>query len=921
MPKLVLVDGHSLAYRAYHALPPALQTSAGELTNASFGFTSMLLTVLEEERPDYVVVAFDKGPSFRVREYAEYKAHRSKMPDEMRVQMAWIREIVEAFGIPIVELEDYEADDVLGTLACQGRDADLNVVIVTGDRDALQLVNERVTVFTSGRRFSDVIRYTPEKVRERYELEPEQLIDLKALLGDKSDNIPGVRGVGEKGGTKLLKKYGDLEGIYDHLEEISTRYRNALVKARDVAFLSRKLGRIVCDAPVELDLERAQSGRGYDRDRVLELMQRLELRSLVSRVPAGPAEPAAHKGEQLSLFSEEEGEEELPSSEDLGCYHLVADEATLEELAELLREARVVTVDTETTGLRSMQADLVGISITDRDGEAWYLPVMAPPGEKTLDLALVQQHLGPILVDPEVVKQGHNLKYDLKVLERHGMPMRGTLFDTMIAEWVINPDSPNLGLKNLSWARLGIQMTEITELIGTGRNQKTMAEVQVVEVVPYACADVDVPHRLARILRPELEEREQLALLRDLEMPLLPILAEMERTGVKLDTAWLQELSEELAGRLSYLEQEIYHYADAEFNVNSPQQLSEVLFDQLCLPARGVRKTKSGYYSTRAEVLDGLLGEHPIIQAILDYRELAKLKSTYVDALPELVNPETGRVHTSYNQTGTVTGRISSTNPNLQNIPIRSEEGRRVRRAFVAEEGWRLVGADYSQVELRVVAHISGDRRMIEAFERGEDIHASTAAAVYGVPIDEVTYDMRRVAKSVNFGLIYGQSAYGLARELGMTPEDADAFIKRYFERFPGVEAYMQRVQQEVAEKGYVETLMNRRRYFPELGPGSRASRGRRQVVAMRMAINAPIQGTAADIIKLAMLRLDRALKERGSRARMLLQVHDEIVLEVPKDEVKSLEPLICEAMENAFDLVVPLNVEVEIGQNWEEMK
>ena len=919
--KLVLVDGHSLAYRAFHALPVEMKASTGELTNASYGFTSMLLTVLADEKPDYVIVTFDKGPSFRVREYAEYKAHRAKMPGEMRQQMSRIREIVETLGIPIVELEDYEADDLLGTLSRQAADVGLDVVIVTGDRDALQLVDDHITVLTSGRRFSDTLHYTPDKVRERYGLEPPQLIDLKALMGDKSDNIPGVRGVGEKGGISMLKKYDSLDGIYAHLDELTTRYQNALTKGRDSAYLSRRLGRIVCDAPVTLDLATAKMDRGYDRDRALALMQQLEFRSLARRLPGVDVATGGGKrgSGQLSLFGDEEASGTGAQRPALGEYHLVGDESALARLATQLSQAPIVAFDTETTGTDSMVAALCGISITDREGEAWYIPVRAPEADPVLPIEAVIRHLSPVLADNATTKVGHNLKYDIKILKRHGLDVVGPLFDTMLAEWVLDPGSRNLGLKNQAWARLGIQMTEITALIGKGRDQKTMDQVPLAHVVPYASADADMTLRLAALLKPELEERQQMQLFSELEMPLLPVLIDMEMAGVKLDTAWLKALSEELASRLESLKAEIYRHAGVEFNINSTQQLSNVLFKRLGLPTRGVHKTKSGHYSTRAGVLEDLRGAHPIVDLILAQRELSKLKSTYVDALPQLVNPHTGRVHTSYNPAGTVTGRLSSSNPNLQNIPIRTQEGRRVRRAFVAEDGWLLIGADYSQVELRVMAHVSQDAGLIGAFERGEDVHATTAAAVYGVPLDEVTYEQRRIAKAVNFGLIYGQGAYGLSRQLGISVDDADTFIKRYFARFPQVRAYMDRVQVEAAKRGYVDTLLRRRRFFPGLLSDSRASTNQRQN-AIRMAINTPIQGSAADIIKLAMLRMHAALKENGLRSRMILQVHDELVLEVPEDEREVVIPLLEEAMGGAFELVVPLKVDVEIGRNWGEM-
>lgn len=913
--KLMLIDGHSLAYRAFHALPPDLTSPSGELTNASFGFTSMLLTVLAAEAPEYVVVCFDKGPSFRVAVYDGYKAHREKMPDEMRGQMTRIREMVQAFGFPIVELADFEADDLLGTLAGQAASEGLDVVIVTGDRDALQLVQDRVTVLTSGRRFSDTIHYTPDKVQERYGLVPGQLVDLKALVGDKSDNIPGVRGVGEKGATTMLQTYETLDAIYEHLEELTGRYQKALTAGRDDAYLSQRLGRIVCDAPVSLDLTPSRLTEGYDREQVLGLMRQLGFRTMQSRLQSIKALAAPSQGAQLSMF--DEPGDAAPAVE-LGDYTLVDTEADLAALCRRLASAKTVAVDTETTSVDPVSADLVGISITDADGEAVYIPVRAPAGEVTLAADLVARHLGPVLADPGIIKVGHNLKYDMKVLTLAGMPVAGTLFDTMVAEWVLNPDA-SLGLKNQAWTRLGVQMTEIKELIGTGRSQITMAQVSVAKAMPYAAADADMTYRLWAQLVPELDERHQTELFSDLEMPLLPVLTEMELTGIEVDSGWLASLSEELSGRLAELVESITGYAGHPLNINSTQQLSDVLFKQLGLPTQGIRKTKSGHFSTRADVLDRLRGRHPIVGEILSYRKLSKLKSTYVDALPDLVNAGTGRIHTSYNPTGTVTGRISSTNPNLQNIPIRSEEGRRIRRAFVAQEGWLLVGIDYSQVELRVMAHVSKDQGLIDAFARDEDIHATTASAVYGVPLAEVTYEQRSIAKAVNFGLIYGQGAFGLARQLGISVTEAEGFISRYFKRFPGVRAYMDQTKLDAAERGYVETLLKRRRYFPELREGSRASSRGRQA-AERMAINTPIQGSAADIIKLAMIRMHGRLEDAGLRSRMLLQVHDEVVLEVPEDELAATIALVTETMERAVALDVPLKVDVETGPNWMDM-
>ena len=914
--RLVLIDGHALAYRAFYALPDDMKTAQGELTNAVYGFTSMLLGVLRDEGPTHIAVTFDKGRTFRHDVYPDYKAHRAKMPDEMRSQMARIRQVVETLGIPVFEQEGYEADDLLGTLARQAGERGVDTLIVTGDMDLLQLVDEHTRVLTSRWRFSDTVVYDLDGVKQRYGITPAQLVDFKAIVGDKSDNIPGVRGVGEKTATKLLQQYDVLESIYEHLDEVQARFRNKLEEGRDSAFLSRRLATIVCDVPVQLDLDACRV-HAFDREPVMTLFRELEFRSLAERLPgAGRPQPAGAP-HQLSLFGE--GSAATPAAASNADYQIVADADGLRRLVAQLESAPALTFDTETTGTDPMQAELVGIALTDAPERGYYVPVKAPPGDPQLELGMVLEALAVLLQDAGRPKYGHNLKYDLTVLEQAGARVEGLAFDTMVAEWLINPASKNLGLKNLAWARLQQQMTPITDLIGKGKGQLTMDQVGVAQVAAYACADVDMTHRLVAVLEPELKEKSLWSLFTELEMPLIPALAAMEMAGVRLDAAVLEQMSEELAARLGELESSIQDMVGYAFNVNSTQQLSDALFKTLALPTQGLRRTKSGHYSTAASVLGRLRGKHPVIDLILEQRALAKLKSTYVEALPQMVNPRTGRVHTSYKQTGTVTGRLSSSDPNLQNIPIRTELGRQVRRAFVAEPGWKLIGADYSQVELRVMAHISGDEGLLAAFARDEDIHASTAAAIMSVPLEGVTSDMRRVAKAVNFGLSYGQTAYGLANATGLTQAEAEDFIEAYFERFPKVREYIDTTKALATRQGYVETLLGRRRYFPELQPGSRAPHNVRQA-AERMAINAPIQGTAADIINIATIRLYRALQDRGLRGRMILQVHDELVVEAPDGEVAAVAPLMREVMENAFELRAPLKADLKVGQNWEEM-
>lgn len=915
-PKLVLIDGHALAHRAFHALPADMKTTRGELTNAVYGFTSMLLNVLRDEKPTHIAVTFDKGHTFREKVYPDYKANRAAMADEMRVQMERIRQVVETLNIPIFEMEGYEADDLLGTLARQAQERGIGTLIVTSDTDILQLVDDHTRVLTSRWRFSDTVTYDTAGVRARYGLDPAQLVDYKALVGDKSDNIPGVLGVGEKTAVSLLQQYGSLEGIYEHLDEIPQRFRDKLAAGRELAFLSRKLATIVRDAPVHLDLEACRV-RAYDRARVMDLFRELEFRSLVERLPVGQDAIPLHGPQQLSLF--ETAPAAIPSPPiPAADYRTVGDEQALHKLVARLERAPAFTLDTETTHTDPMQAELVGLALTDEAGRGYYIPLAAPPGDPQLSPARVLKALAPLLGDPARPKYGHNLKYDLAVLERAGVHVEGLAFDTMIAEWLANPTSKNLGLKALAWARLKQEMTPIANLIGQGKQQITMRQVPVAQVTPYACADVDMTHRLVTVLEAELKEKQLWRLFAEIEMPLVPVLAAMEMAGVRLDTAFLTQMSAALAERLGELEARVQEMVGYPFNVNSTQQLSDALFKKLGLPTQGLRKTQSGHFSTQADVLARLRGKHPVIEVILEQRELAKLKSTYVDALPKLVNPRTGRLHTSYNQTGTVTGRISSSEPNLQNIPIRTELGRQVRRAFVAEPGWQLISADYSQVELRIMAHVSGDEGLLGAFARGEDIHATAAAAIFGVPLTQVTPDMRRVAKAANFGLAYGQTAYGLAQTTGLTQGEAENFIKTYFERFPRVREYIDTTKALATRQGYVETLLGRRRYFPELLPGSHADHNVR-LAAERMAINAPIQGSAADIIKIAMIRLHRALGERGSRARMILQVHDELVVEAPDEEVDVVAPLMRRIMENAFDLKAPLKADLTVGSTWEK--
>jgi DNA polymerase-1 len=919
-PRLFLIDGHALAYRTYFALTGVgdasrWMTKAGEPTAGTYGFTSVLLSLLEQEAPEYLAVSFDTGKTFRDDLYPEYKATRDKMPDDLRLQIERIREVVATFGIPILEAEGYEADDVLGTVAKQATQEDVTVIILTGDRDLLQLVDESILIRLAGQKLSEAKDYGIQEVIDRYQLKPEQLIDYKAIVGDTSDNIPGVRGVGDKTAVKLLTEYQTLDEIYDHLDDVPTRFRNKLADQRDEAYLSRRLGQIVTDVPLDFDLEACRAA-GYNRDEIVALFRELEFRTLLNRIPDEGAAP----GGQLSLFVTKE-RQKGPSSDNV----IIVD--TSEELTKLvmvLQGANQIAFDTETTSTDAMRAELVGISLAVQAGEGYYIPLGHSPavaGKSQLDLEETLTTLAKPLTDPGIPKVGHNVKYDYIVLARYGLSITPLAFDTMIAEWLCDPGSRNLGLKSLAWVRLGIEMTEIQELIGSGKNQRSMADVPIEEAAPYAVADAEICLRLIPELQLELEEKNQLEMFVNLEMPLVPILAEMEMVGIALDTAFLKELSEEMHARIGQIAEQIYEMVGHEFNINSTQQLSKVLFDELGLdPPDRTRKTASGHYSTAASVLDELQDKHPMIDLIREYREIAKLKSTYADALPDQVNAATGRVHTSYNQTGSVTGRLASSDPNLQNIPIRTELGRRIRQAFIPFPGNLLLGVDYSQIELRIVAHIAEDKAMIEAFLNDEDIHQATASAIYRVDLEDVTGDMRRHAKAVNFGLIYGMSPFGLSRSTDLTLAEAEDFVDAYFTQYPGVQGYLEKIRGQASEQGYVATLLGRRRYFPQLLKDASVSEVVRSR-AMREAINAPIQGTAADIMKIAMLKLPKQLAEGGYRARMLLQVHDELVFDCPENELEAVAGIVRETMQSAFELVVPLKTDAKAGPNWSNLE
>ncbi len=923
-PVLYLIDGHALAYRSFFALQRAgFVTSAGESTSAVYGFSATLLNIFEKFQPKYLAVTFDKGLSGREAFYPGYKSSRPPMPPDLKAQFERIFELVAAFNIPQLTMPDMEADDILGTISRQAVEQGLDVHIATGDRDILQLLGPHVRVQLPQRRGDDIV-YDEAAFRARYGIEPSQLIELKALMGDSSDDIPGVAGIGEKSATKLLQQYRGLEEIYAQLPEHSTRVRNCLIKGEEMAFLSRRLATIMRDLDIQLDLDACVLG-DFELKAVDEVFAKLEFRSHRERVHK--LHGAIHGEEASSIVKAEDVIETI----------IVRDQATLADLVNALNSAELIAFDTETTGLDQMAAELVGIALAVDGERGYYIPVnhqangpgqsnmfSQPVGDQLpldqLPLDEVLAALRPPLQNPSIPKVAHNAVYDLIILQRYGIDVAPIAFDTLLAEWLSNPISKFLKLKALVAHALDVQMTEIDELLGKGKDQKTMSQIDIEVAAPYAAADAGMTWRLVQPLRDQLADEGVFRLYHQLELPLIPIISQMQRKGVALDVDFLQEMGDQQRNSLAELQGQIFALGGGKFNINSPKQLNEVLFGRLGLPTDGLQRTKLGF-STDTNTLQKLRREHEIIGLIESYRELAKLKSTYVDALPTLVNPRTGRLHTSYNQTGAATGRFSSSNPNLQNIPNRTEMGRQVRRAFVAPAGYGFLAVDYNQIELRVMAHISEDETLIAAFQSGLDIHRATAAAVFGIGLDDVSDEQRDFAKRVNFGLCYGQGAYGLASQTGLTRAEAQSFIDAYFAEMPGVKRYIDETRARVWEHGYTETLYGRRRSYPQIKAGRRTRGAGNEE---RAAINMPIQGTAADILKQSMIDLDSRLRDAGCDATMILQVHDELVLEVREDELAAVGPLVVETMETAFpdgqSLRVPLKAKASWGANWRDM-
>lgn len=908
--KLVVIDGHALIHRAYHAIPP-LTTKSGEVVNAVYGFTMILLNVIRDLKPDYCAVAFDlPGKTKRHEEYEHYKAHRTAPPDDLVSQFAIVRRVVETFNIPVFTLEGYEADDVIGTIV-KNVPENIESFIVTGDMDELQLVDDNTKVYTMRRGFTDTVIYDEAAIKEKYGLTPTEFIDYKALKGDPSDNIPGVAGVGEKTATDLVGTYGSLDNIYKNLEEIKPAVAKKLEAEKEIAYLSKKLATIHTDLSINVDLKKCLVC-DYEKSKVYSLFQELGFKSLLSRLP---------QTQENSLFQEEAQPKATKIHLKSVNYCLVNTIQQLDELANQLAKQNCFAFDTETDSISQVEANLVGMSFSFKEGEAFYIPVSHDEGQQ-LQKELVLERLKPILENEKIGKIGHNIKYDYVVMKNHGINISGIIFDTMIAAYLLNPNARAQSLSDLAFSEFGIEMTKIEELIGKGKNQLTFNCTKCEDACIYAAEDADVTWRLYLHLKKELKENDQEELLSKIEMPLITVLGDMELAGIKLDSAKLEKSSVEIAERIEELRKSICKRGGEEFNIGSPAQLTKILFEKLKLQdkfenIRELKKLKSGSYSTNAQELEKLRGLDPIIEEIFEYRELTKLKNTYIDVLPKLVNSKTGRIHTNYNQAITQTGRLSSSDPNLQNIPIRTAEGKKIREAFVADEGQVLISADYSQIELRVVAHIAKDREMLSIFKEGRDIHTETAAKVYGVTEAKVTPAMRRIAKIINFGIIYGVSAHGLKQQTGLSREEGQKLIDKYFTLHPAIKEYTKKMVEQAKELGYVETIFGRRRYLSEIKSNNFAVRG----AAERMAINMPVQGTAADLMKLAMIDVAQSLPKYSPKSTVLLQVHDELIVETPATEAEKVAEFLKTKMDKVVELSVPIETSVHWGKNWGEAK
>lgn len=912
--QLYLIDAMALAYRSHFVfISRPLISSKGMNTSASYGFTMALMKLIQGHGMAHMAVVFDaigkeaEERTFRDELYDAYKANRSPMPEDLIANLPYIKQIVEALDVPVIEIIGVEADDVIGTLACRAAAEGADVVIVSPDKDFQQLLSPSISIFRPSHRGEEFDPITMETFRDRYGLEPRQFIDMLALMGDASDNIPGVPGIGEKTAMQLLQDYGSVESLVDHASDIKgKRAREGLTDHRDEALLSKKLVTIKTDLDVSVDWQAFHRAHP-NRDRLLSLFSELEFSTLFKRVQRGEIGAGdTPAGDGAAVPEPSPTEEVRAYEEDSVDYRAIRNREQLLDLHDKLLELDRLAFSTKTTSTDPMWASLVGISFSWEAGQACYVPTPLPDGTTTAEICEV---LSPIFMGP-ALKVGQNLKYDIVTLMRHGLRIEGPLFDTMVAHYLLAPEEPH-GLDNLTLKYLSYRMVPLTELIGDGKNQLSMRDVPLDQVCSHACEDADISLQLAGALREIMEREGLLEIAEKIEFPLILVLADMETAGIRVDPAILAEISEVLDTQIKILEHDIYEVAGEEFNIGSTQQLGEILFNKFGL--RKVSRTSKGAASTKETVLEELSTEHPLPGLILDWRKLTKLKSTYVDSLGELVHPETGRIHTNFNQTVAATGRLSSSGPNLQNIPIRTDMGREVRKAFVAEGEKMLLAADYVQIELRILASMSGDEGLKEAFARGEDIHTATAALIYGVSLPDVTRDQRRKAKEINYGIPYGISSWGLAQRLRCSMKEAQTLIDTYLQSFPRVTTHINKVINEAHAKGYVKTLMGRRRFVPNILSRNRTQRS----FAERVAVNMPIQGTQADMIKIAMVRIHNRLKGEKMESRMLLQVHDELVFEATKSEIERLKEIVRDGMVHAIDLGVPVDIDMNVGDNW----
>lgn len=918
---LFLLDAYALIFRAYYAFikNPRIN-SKGLNTSAMFGFTNSLLDILNNQKPTHIAVVFDfPDVTFREEIYEEYKANRDETPEDIKKSVPWIKKIIEGFNIPILEAKGYEADDVIGTLAKRAEKEGFDTYMMTPDKDFGQLVTENIKMYKPARMGNAAEVWGVKEVCERFDLEkPEQVIDILGLMGDSVDNIPGVPGVGEKTAIKFIKKYGSVEGLYEHLDELKGKMKEKVEANKDQAFLSKKLATILTDAPVEFDIKKLEM-EDPNKDALREVFAELEFRRLSERVLGEEMKAAATEGEQMDLFasgdadSNVEGVEEFKTIETTDHdYRILRNMQEIKEYAKSLEELGAYCFDTETTGVDPLVAELVGLAFSTQKYKAVYVPV---PEDKKGAQAIVDL-FKPSLENEGIEKIGQNIKYDMLVLQQYNVRVKGKIFDTMLAHYLLEPDMRKRSMDVLAENYLNYKPVSIESLIGKkGKNQKSMRDVEIDIAGEYAAEDADITYQLREYFEPELDRSKVRDVFEKIETPLIKVLADMETEGINLNVSSLENLSEKLVKDIKEIEAQIYDHAGTEFKISSPKQVGEVLFDKLKV-VDNPKKTKSGQYATNEDVLSKLSGKHPIVDAILDYRELVKLKNTYVDPLPKLVNEKTSRIHTSFNQIIAATGRLSSDHPNLQNIPIRTERGREIRKSFVARsEDHILLASDYSQIELRILAELSKDEGLMEAFSEGLDIHSATAAKVFGVKINDVTRDMRSKAKAVNFGIAYGQGAFGLSQKLNIPRKEAKEIIDSYFDQFHQLKSFQNQLIEQARSNGYVETIMGRRRYLRDITSANHVVRSQ----AERNAINTPIQGSAADMIKIAMIRIHEMLRQEGFDTKMLLQVHDELVFDVPKNELDEVKPLIEEKMKGAIEMTVPIEVESGTGSNWLE--